>query len=178
MKNKIKYFLSLTAMLALFIFVGELVMAEQPNKVIVDEMEIIDAEEIGIETIKNETKEVAIHEEIKAEDKNVYETPVSKEEIPVKSVEENKSKEVEEVEYDSPEAEPLMFEGYQEGIYFEPNCFDCELHEYCYKCEEHEIEIEYFWDEEINPNEGWVRSETCIICGHGGCEPITEEEIE
>lgn len=145
-------------------------MAEQPNEVIADEIEIIEAEEIGIRTIDNEVEEMVIYEEADAEDQIVDATLEVEEEIPVEPVKEDvKSEEVEEEkeEYDSPEASPLMFEGYKEGVYFEANCFgDCEIHEYCYICPEHDIKAEVFIDEEINPENGWVYTETCVVCGH------------
>ena len=78
-----------------------------------------------------------------------------------------------------PECPEGMCEGYEEGVYFEPNHFgDCELHEYCYICPECTIEEELFIDEDINPNNGWVLSKTCIVCGHGGCEPVTDKFVD
>ena len=126
------------------------------------ELEVINGEEIGIVINTQEKEEVEIIEAPShiEEDKNL-------------STAENDNFETE-----SPEVPEGLSEGYEEGVYFEPNCFDCELHEYCYKCEQHEIETEYFYDEEINPNSGWVYSETCVICGHGECRPATEDEIE
>ena len=175
--SNLKYFLSLAAMLAAFIFVGELVMAEQPHEVIVDEIEIIEAEEIGIKTIDEEFETLDVYEEVISEDKDMDESSVFEEEVLPVEPANKESEDVEEVEYDSPEAEPLMYEGNKEGVYFEANCFDCECHEYCYKCEECTLEEDIFWDEEINPENGWVFSKDCIVCGHGGCEPVDEEFV-
>lgn len=135
-----------------------------------EELEVIDGEEIGIVINTKETEE-----EVEIEEEEIIETPsyTEEDEDVDSTIEEN-----EDLETKSPEVPEGLSEGYEEGVYFKPNCFDCELHEYCYKCEQHEIETEYFWDEDINPRHGWVYSETCIICGHGECRPATEDEIK
>lgn len=142
----------------------------QNSETIVEEIEIIDAEDIGVATIESnieDEEEVFFEEE---EEEDVY-TPSLEEE------EENEVIEVEDEEEVSVDAPEGLCEGYHEGVYFEPNCFDCEIHEYCYKCEVHEIQSEYFYDEDINPD-GYVYSEFCTVCGHGDCTPVTEEEYQ
>lgn len=141
-----------------------------------EEMEVINAEDIGLKTIEMEDKEdevIIIEKEEKVED----EVQKNKDEFILEN-EEEKDDDNNEVEVESPEVPEGLYEGYEEGIYFEPNCFNCELHEFCYQCDKHEIEVEYFYDEEINPNGGWVKTETCIICGHGIYNPVSEEEVQ
>lgn len=176
MKNNIKYFLSLIALLVLVICVGEMVMAEN-SEVIVEPL-TVNAEDIGIETIKNDA---VIEDEIVDDSEDIAEEEISDEYIKDEYIESedeivtDDSVLENEPETESPEVPEGMCEGYEEGVYFEPNHFgDCELHEYCYICEEHEFESEYFWDEDINPRYGWVYSETCVICGHGTCKPVKE----
>lgn len=149
-----------------------------------EEMEIksepvtINAENIGIKEIeyKEEVTEEDIYDETEPESEIMDEDVMVDEEI-----EEDVDCE-EETETENPECPECpegMCEGYEEGVYFEPNHFgDCELHEYCYICPECTIEEELFIDEDINPNNGWVLSKTCIVCGHGGCEPVTDKFVD
>lgn len=189
MKNNIKYFLSLIALLALVVCVGEMVMAEN-SEVIVEPL-TVNAEDIGIETIKNDAViEEVIEDEIVDDSEDIAEEEVVEEEIDDEYIEDDFIESEDEIvtddsalenepETESPEVPEGMCEGYEEGIYFEPNHFgDCELHEYCYICPECTIEEELFIDEDINPNNGWVLSKTCIVCGHGGCEPVTDKFVD
>lgn len=133
-----------------------------------EKLDVIKAEDIGIVIKEKKIYTVEEEKEVISEEEreNYINTEEDKEDIYF---------EEEEEEIICPEG---MYEGYEEGVYFEPNYFDCELHEYCYMCENHEIESEYFWDEDINPRNGWVYSETCIICGHGTCKPVTKDKVQ
>lgn len=175
-KNTIKYVLSLTALLVLFVCLGNMVMAEEKVITEVEEIEIIDAENIGIKEIEKIQEEVKTPEtpvnKVATKDK-VVDVPVQTESEKVKQDEIKYEEEVE-----SPEPPEGMVEGYEEGVYFEPNCFDCEIEEACYKCEECTFVEELFCDEEINPEgENWVLSKTCTICGHGSCEPVDDNFV-
>ena len=170
MRNNIKYFVSLIALLAVFICVGELVMAENYEVIkneMSEEMEVIKAEDIGVKAVEKEMETETVIAEAVAEDKVVDEAPVYKEEVsePIEDVEEP--------EYKSPEVP----EGLVEGVYFEPNS-ECEISEECYKCEECDFREELFIDEDINPEgEHWVLGKTCVVCGHGINEPVSEEFV-
>lgn len=156
---------------ACFIAVKTLDAQESQTSLIEKEVEVIDAEAIGIKTKIQEENTDNTQEEKEEEEKEIIE---NKEECYTET------ETVEVIEEEEEEEENIcpenLYEGYEEGNYFEPNCFDCELHEYCYECEEHEFESEYFWDEDINPRYGWVYSETCVVCGHGTCKPVKEIE--
>lgn len=152
---------------ACFVAVKTLDAQESQPSLVEEEIEVIDAEVLGIETkIQEENTDNTQEEEEKEIIENQKECYAETETVEV----------IEEEEEEGNICPENMHEGYEEGTYFEPNCFDCELHEYCYMCEEHEFESEYFWDEDINPRYGWVYSETCIVCGHGTCKPVKEIE--
>lgn len=175
-KDTIKYVLSLITLLALFICVGNMVMAEEKVVAEVDEIEIIEAEDIGIKEIEKIQEEVKIPEtpvnEATAKDKAV-DVPVQTESEKVKQDEIKHEEEVE-----SPEPPEGMVAGYEEDTYFEPNCFECELAEECYVCEECNMIEELCIDEEINPNgEHWVLFSYCDVCGNGGCEPVDDNFV-
>lgn len=180
MKDNIKYIISLITLLALVICLGNIAMADE---VITDEkIEIIEAEDIGIKTIE------------KVQEDEIIEVPVDETDVEDEVLDvpvQNKPEETEEEqEYESPEAVPVteeieeteapvgMVEGYEEGVYFEPNTFDCEAHEECYKCKECTIEESLFIDEEINPDgEHWVLCKICIVCGDTTNEPVDDNFI-
>ena len=183
-KDTIKYILSLVALLTLFICIGNMVMAEEKVVAEVDEIEIIKAEDIGIKEIEKVQEEIIIPETTVDKTTTKDETmDISVQKKPETKTENKQIREVikedpvaEEPEVESPEIPEGMVEGYEEGVYFEPNCFDCEIEEACYKCEECTFVEELFCDEEINPEgENWVLSKTCTVCGHGGCEPMTDD---
>lgn len=188
MKNNIKYFLSLVTLLVVFICVGNMVMAEE-NEVIVneemEEIEIIEAEDIGMGTIPQEVEVITEDpvDEVVAEDE-VVDVPVQvskKQEVTYESPEadlvEEKAEEADEV--DESEIPEGMVTGYKEDVFFEPNCFDCETCDSCYKCEVCEFVEELYCDEEINPEgENWVLGKMCVVCGHGSNEPMTEEAVD
>ena len=149
-----------------------------------DNIETIYAEDVGIKAIE---KEVATNEIIIPETENtvVDEIPVYVEDL---EYETPTYTETEEEDTSQEEAEPVeeedlseppkgMIEGYVSGEYYPINCYDCELHDGCYKCEKCTIEEEIGYDEEINPNGGWYLDKYCVICGHGNCELIDESEI-
>ena len=183
MKNSIKYLVSFITLLAVVICIGNMVMAEDneiiTNKMLEEEIEIIKAEEIGIKEIEKQTIKESATAETVVENKTIDENLSYKEEVPV--VAEENSNEVPAYDEKNEIAEETeaneKYEGYEEGVYFEPNCFgDCPLHDSCYICSECTFVEELFCDEEINPEgENWVLSKTCIVCGHGGCEPVTDE---
>lgn len=165
MKKNIKYALSLIALLVLFIGVGNISMAEKSNEII--EPVVIEAKDIGIKEINEE----AINDDSEVETKDT-DAPIQN----VQDMETEKPKDESEIE--SSPTPKGMYEGYEEGIYFEPNTKACEIHEECYICEKCEIESEYFYDEDINPNGGWVYDEYCVVCGHGTCTPVSEKEVQ
>lgn len=181
-KKNIKYFVLLFSLLTLFICVGNMVMAEE-NEVSNEEVKIIAAEEIGIETVGQQ--EVEIIEE-HTDDENISEGEDM--DVPIQNEEDEEVKESEDI-YESPEANPIekpetnevtdnMVEGYEEGSYFEPNYFECEIEEECYKCDECIIEEDVFCDEEINPRDGhYVLDRQCIVCGHGSCVPVDDNLV-
>lgn len=152
----------------------------EPNKIKeIDNIETINAEDIGIETIEvdekheqivDETEIVSDEEEIVVDDESIEE-----------EMEEEIEKEIDEpIEEEIDESEPPagMCEGYESGVYLPVNS-SCELHEECHRCEQCVFEEEIFCDDEINPDgEHLVLNKTCIICGHGTCTPIDESEIE
>lgn len=186
-KKEIKYIVSLVTLLALFICVGNMVMAEE-KETIVDEktekIEIVKAEDIGIkevEKVQEESPALPLPvNEVRTEDE-VMDVPVQNkpESEPVDTEPEYESPEADPVEVDEFEVPEGMYEGYEEGVYFEPNCTSCDIHEACFVCEEHNYVEDFYCDEEINPNEGnWVLDRTCVICGHGNCEPVTEEFVD
>lgn len=163
MKN-IKYFISIIALLFFFTIIGGSAMA---NDAVINETdkkdEIINAEDIGIEIIEDDV-EVDTEEEIIEDDE--YE---SDEEI-------DEDIDDEDVELESPEPPEDMCEGYEEGVYFEPNHFgDCEIHEYCYICPTCTFEEDVYTDVDEDGNTIWMANKACVVCGHGTCEDVTEE---
>lgn len=88
---------------------------------------------------------------------------------------ETKAVETEIVTEEELEVPKDMCEGYEDGIYFKPNHFgDCELHEYCYICPNGcTIKEDLYIDE----NGNWISDKTCIVCGHGTCELVTENYV-
>lgn len=148
-----------------------------------DNIETIYAEDIGIKAIE---KEVATNEIIIPETENqvmdespVYMEKVENEETAEAEKEDTLPEETEPVEEEDLSEPPEgMYEGYVSGEYFPINCYDCELHDGCYKCEECKLVEEIDYDEEINPNGGCYLYKYCVVCGHGECTPIDESEIE
>lgn len=150
-----------------------------------DNIEMINADDIGIKTI---SKEVVKDEIVILEDENsdLDESPVYTEKVeneepdytePTKTAKEDSLPE----EAESVEKEYLdiplegMYEGYVSGEYFHINCYDCELHDGCYKCEECTLVEEISYDEEL---ETYIKEKFCIVCGHGSCESVDEGELE
>lgn len=181
MKNNIKYIISLIVLTAAFICLGNMVMAEN-HKVVanetVEEKEVIKAENIGVKTIEKEIVEEPVVAEAIAEDKTVDENPVNEDPVYKEETEPVKEEDLvdDEPVYESPEVPEGKVEGYIEGEYFDPNTTECEISEECYKCEECDFREELFIDEDMNPEgEHWVLGKTCVVCGHGTNEPVTEE---
>ena len=185
MKNNIKYLVSLIVLLTVFICIGNMVMAEDNEVIkneITEEIEVIKAEDIGIKEVENLIIEESTTTETAVEDKTIDENLPYKEEALIVAEEnpneipayDEKNEIAEETEANE------KYEGYEEGVYFEPNCFgDCPLHDACYMCEEHDIKAEVFIDEEINPENGWVYLETCIVCGHClASEPVDDTFVD
>lgn len=150
-----------------------------------ENIETINANDIGIRTIQ---KEVVKNEIIVSENENsdLDESPVYTEKVEneepdyiesTKTEKENQEQE----EAESVEEEDLdipfegMYEGYVSGEYFHVNCYDCELHDGCYKCEECTLVEEIDYNEELKT---YIKEKFCIVCGHGGCESIDEGEFE
>lgn len=127
-------------------------------------IETISAEDIGVEVVKNENVVIEVEDKVDdvSTEKEEKETEV-KDEI------------VLEEETESPMPPEGMVEGYEDGIYFEPNCFDCELCEECYKCEDnghiyaHCVSLD---------GRCYIYEEWCTICGHGTSKVISNEEFE
>ena len=148
-----------------------------------DNIETVNAEDIGIKTIE---KEVATDEIIIPETENpvVDEVPVYVEEVENEESTETEEEGTLQEEAESVEEEDLseppkgMYEGYVSGEYFPINCYDCEQHDGCYKCENCTLVEEVGYDEEINPNGGCYLYKYCVVCGHGDCIPINESEIK
>lgn len=131
-----------------------------------EETIVIDAEAIGIKTIE---KEVVEDEVIDSETENKI-----VDEVPVYVEEEEEVLETEEEDLSEPPEG--MVEGYESGVYFPINYYDCEMHEDgCYRCEECTYETSISYDEEADT---YMSEKWCTVCGHMTCEPIAEEEIE
>lgn len=150
---------------------------ENSTDSIVEEEIVIDAEDVGIETIEeyevlpeNDTEKVYHEEnvEVEYEETESYNIP---EEEPVEETEENYDTEIV-----SEEPSEEMEIEYEEDAFVEPNCFDCETCEECYKCDECTYTEEVGFDEDINPNGGYYLDKYCTVCGHGTSVPISEEE--
>lgn len=164
------------AVIATFL-IGTMSFAQEYNAEIPEEeIQVIDADEIGVKTMDHLGEANVMVEEteededvaIEVEDKDVDEAaPPAK-----KIVEEDL---IVEEDTEVPEG---MFEGRVESVYLPVNNYDCEIHDGCHKCEKCTLSEEIGYDEEINPNGGWYRAKFCDICGHGGCEPITESEYD
>ena len=149
--------------------------AKAEDQEVTDEIFVIDAEDIGIKTIKKETvkdEDVVIETESEILDDSVRKKEMEYEKRSYEIEKEEQEQEAIETveEEDLTEPPEGMVEGYEEGVYFEPNWFECEVCEYCYKCDECTIETTYSYDEEGN----YIREETCIVCGHGTSEPVEE----
>ena len=153
---------------------------EKENK----NIETINAEDVGIRTISKEVveDEIVIHED---ENSDLDEAPIYEEEVedetpnyiePTETDEEDTlQEEVEPVEDEDLDIPPEgMCEGYEAGVYLPVNS-SCELHSECYRCEQCTYERTLSYDEEL---EMYIGEETCIVCGHGTCVEITEEEVD
>lgn len=132
---------------------------------------VIDAEDIGIKTIEADQEEIP---EAEVEEEAEYEEPEVSHESQEEEPEPEETEPVQE-EVESPEPPEGMVEGYEAGVYFEPNCFDCEICEACYKCETCTFENTISYEEDIDT---YFLEKTCIVCGHGTSEALTEEELD
>ena len=162
MKKNIKYALSIVVLLALFISVGSIVMAEKSNKIV--EPVVIEAEDIGIKVNENEIiEEEFINDDSESENKDM--------DVPVQDTETEEP----EVETESPAPPEGKVEGYVAGEYLDPNENDCEVCEECYNCEDEG----HIYARCVSVNEeGYIYEEWCVICGHGIESLITDEEFD
>lgn len=134
---------------------------EEPEVNEVIEVIEIDAEDIGIETIETEVEE---DEDVITEDEDL-----AMDEDYIQEEEPEVTEPVE--EEDTSEPPEGMAEGYVAGEYFPVNCYDCELHTECFKCEECTFEEEESYDED---RDIYMLDKWCIVCGHGTSEPLEE----
>lgn len=142
----------------------------------VEEVVVINAEDIGVKTIE---KEVVEDEPVvvEAENQTVDEIRVQKEKVtyePKKEVQEQEEAEPVEEE-DLSEPPEGMFEGYISGEYLPVNYYECELHDGCYMCKDHNYEISYS-KSKYNGELKYYCEKICVICGHGKNKEITESE--
>lgn len=181
MKNKIIFLISI-----LILTIGTVSYANYETFETDKELkniETINAEDIGIKTItKEEIKDDVIVSEIENSDMNenqVYseedenETSICTEQTETENMSQEEIDFIEEEDLSEPPQD--MFEGYISGEYFNVNCYDCELHDGCYKCEECTLVEEIDYDEEL---ETYIKEKFCIVCGHGSCESVDEGEFE
>ena len=154
------------AIIVAFLF-GTMAFAEELEPVQEDVL-VIDAEDIGITPIQN-LEEEEIEEDVFDESEEVFE---ESDEAWEEEIEEEETEDFEE-ETVSPEPQEGMVEGYEEGVYFEPNTFDCEVCGECYTCpdDSHVYEHNVYIDDDNT----YIYEEWCTICGHGTETPITEE---
>lgn len=176
-KKLIKRILAV-AVIATFL-IGTFSYAKEEEKIQTAEQELIMAEDIGIKTVNHIYDTMPIVEETEADEDVVVETKDKAVDVPVRMAKETVEEEpVVEETVEETEIPEGMYEGCNEGVYLPINNYDCEIHDGCHKCKECVFISEYGYDEEINPDGGWYRAKFCEICGHGGCEPITEAEVE
>jgi hypothetical protein len=174
------------AVIATFL-IGTMSFAQEYDAEIpTEDIQVINAESIGIKTIP---KEVATDEIIIPENENptVDETTVYEEEVeyekPVQTEpaetkkEDSLQKAIEPVEEEDLSEPPEgMYEGCVSGEYLPINYYDCELHDGCYMCEEHRYEESIGWEEENGVAVKWWLERFCTVCGHGTSIEISEEE--
>lgn len=180
------------AVIATFL-IGTMSFAQEYNAEIPkEEMQVINADDIGVKTMDHFTditeKVEDVNEDVDIETENtvVDEVPVYVEdlenEIPVRT----KPAETEKEDTLPEEAEPVeeedlseppegMFEGYISGEYLPVNYYECELHDGCHMCENHNYKISYS-SSESNGEFKYYHEKVCVICGHGKNEEITESE--
>lgn len=152
--------------------------AEIPKK----EIAVIDADEIGVKTMKTEVVEdeviapeaedPAVDEVVRGEKTNEKSAKVYTE----TEKEKPKHKESEPVEEEDLSEPPEgMYEGYNSGEYLPINFYECELHDGCYMCKDHNYEFSYS-KSKYNGELKYYCEKICVICGHGKNKEITESE--
>lgn len=182
MKKKLMRSILAVAVIATF-FVANLTFAKESEPV-QNDMQVIDAEDIGIKTVETEVLEDEVMV-IEAESEVLDAEPVYEEDVEYEEPEtdheiqeeesEPEETEPKEEEVESPEPPEGMVEGYEKGVYFYPNENDCEIREECYKCEDDD---HIYAHSVCMDDRGYVLDEWCTICGHGTSKRITDEEFE
>lgn len=165
------------AIIAAF-FIANLAVAKEYEPVQEEAMAVIDAEDIGISPIQD-IEEDEIEEDVLEEPEEDFEE--SEEAEPEEDPETEEPEEDEDYEEEneevteSPAPPEGKVEGYVAGVYFDPNCFDCEICEECYKCED---DGHIYAHSVCMDDRGYVLEEWCTICGHGTSKRITDKEFE
>lgn len=185
MKNKIIFLVSMLVLIIGTVSYANYETFETGKEL--KNIETINAKDIGIKTItKEEIKDEFVVSEIENSDMDenqVYSEEVEDEilictELAETEEEDTLQEEIEPIEEEDLSEPPQdMYEGYVSGEYFNVNCYDCELHDKCYKCEECTLVEEIGYDEEVNSNDGYYLYTYCVVCGHGEFTPIDESEI-
>lgn len=164
------------AILVTFLF-GTMSFAKEAEPV-QDEVTVIDAEEIGIAPMQD-FEEEEIQEDVFEEPEEEFEDSEEEweEDIQEEEAEDVEEDYEEETEEDvSPEPPEGMVEGYEEGVYFEPNTYDCDTCDECYTCPEDSHVYAHCIS--VDEDNSYILEEWCTICGHGTGKTITGEEFE
>lgn len=182
MKKKLIRQILAVAVIATFL-IGTMSFAQEYNAEIPkEEMAVIDADEIGVKTMETEVVEdeviapeaedPAVDEVVRGEKTNEKSAKVYTE----TEKEKPKHKEAEPVEEEDLSEPPEgMYEGYNSGEYLPINFYECELHDGCYMCKDHNYEISYS-KSKYNGELKYYCEKICVICGHGKNKEITESE--